>query len=761
MQKSSKDATEPRPWWIENPATLDESHLCDICRHIDFKFLVKNRLPSKHAIKLGLLRETVRKDRCAFCRMVVNAISITYKVNVVEKLENEAKDTFCELLNDEKKTRSSERVYPLEIMIYNDNGAIDSGDDMATIQCLSDEKSPRPNEGRLVSTNQADITQLKKWIHTCEHVHPSSDSDRAKVLPHRDLFLCVIDVQRECIVKAPQECRYMALSYVWGGPQELQYTKATQSELEKPKGLSIDDLRLPRTIKDAMLLVSRFDERYLWVDSLCIMQDDAESKHDQISLMDVIYQSAILTIVALSGKSADAGLPGVRPGSREIRQHIEHVQGLRLTNALLGPASSIDSSVWNSRAWTYQEWKLSRRLLLFAEEQISWKCDHVSCWEDEFESDFRLDEIEPGSAGRALDRDYDPDRLPLKGHTNFGTYARAVEGFSVRGLSFESDVLNAFAGITNYLRPIMRGGYVYGLPETELDEVLLWQPVGPMKRRVLSDNGNPIFPSWTWAGWIGPVYYLYADVFSEVTWQAVDQQEFSSEEFRYPNECKDQNDGKWEHRNAAFWHYYVHSDSPDIYYLHPTALERERPPRLRLDTKLGRLLFWAFSAHFDITGDHNIHSRVGDTELCKEGQHVVCLLSMFDREGRLAGTVRIPGPIASDLSKGSHEFILVSRTRLDQKNLYDEDPLKIDKKHFANWSLEHTSFKVEDDNPSDIWGPKYAFDHTRYDAEKFFCVYNVMLVEWKEGVAYRLGLGWVHIDAFHQALPEKKFITLG
>lgn len=760
-QKTPKDVSGPRPWWIENPTSFDEHHLCDICRHINFKFLVSNNLPSRHALKLGLLRDIFRKDKCAFCRMVVHAISITYKVNILEKVENEAKDTFCELLNDEKRARGRDMVYTLEIMIYNDNGTIDSGDDSAMIHYLADEKNPRPNEGRLVSRNQGEMSQLKKWLHNCENVHPSSDTDRARNLAPKNLSLRVIDVESQCIINAPQHTRYMALGYVWGGPQELQYAKTTQSELERPNGLSIDDERLPGTIKDAMLLVSRFDERYLWVDSLCIMQDDAENKHDQIALMDVIYQCAILTIVAVSGKSAGAGLPGVRTGSREVRQHIEHVQGLKLTNALLRPASSIDSSVWNSRAWTYQEWKLSRRLLLFADEQITWKCDHVSCWEDEFEPEFRVSEMEPGSAGRALDRDYSPDRLPLKGRINFRMYALAVENYSLRSLSFDSDALNAFAGIMNYLRPIMRSGYVYGLPEAELDEALLWQPVGLIKRRVYSDSGNPIFPSWTWAGWIGPVHYLYADVFSEVTWRAIDSQGFSSEEYRYPSDCRDQNDGKWEHRNAGFWHYYVHSDAPDTYYLHPTALEIERPPRPRLDTTLGRLLFWALSAHFDITGDHNIYTRVGDTELCNDGQHVICLLSMFDREGHLAGTVHIPGPIASKISKGSHEFILLSRTRLDEKNLYDEDPLKVDKERLANWSLEHTPFEVEDDAPSDIWGPKYDFDHTRYDAEKFFCVYNVMLVEWKEGVAYRLGLGWVHIDAFHQAFPERKFITLG
>lgn len=85
-------------------------------------------------------------------------------------------------------------------------------------------------------------------------------------------FLRVIDVQLQCIVKVPEMCRYMTLSCVWGGPQELQLTKKCQIKLERPDGLSIDDKGLARTIEDAMLLVSRFDERYLWVELLCIKQ---------------------------------------------------------------------------------------------------------------------------------------------------------------------------------------------------------------------------------------------------------------------------------------------------------------------------------------------------------------------------------------------------------------------------------------------------------------------------------------------------------
>lgn len=94
-------------------------------------------------------------------------------------------------------------------------------------------------------------------------------------------------------------------------------------------------------------------------------------------------------------------------------------------------------------------------------------------------------------------------------------YGKAVEVYTPRSLSFSSDALNAFSGKMNYLRPIMRGGFAYGLPETELDEALLWQPMGLLTRRRHPNNGSAMFPSWTWAGWVGSVNYLYDDIFSE------------------------------------------------------------------------------------------------------------------------------------------------------------------------------------------------------------------------------------------------------
>lgn len=81
--------------------------------------------------------------------------------------------------------------------------------------------------------------------------------------------------------------------------------------------------KLPNTIKDAKKLTDILGERYLWVDNLCIIRGDDQNKALQIGAMNSIYSSAILTIAAASGTSADTGLPGMSAGPRDFQQHIE------------------------------------------------------------------------------------------------------------------------------------------------------------------------------------------------------------------------------------------------------------------------------------------------------------------------------------------------------------------------------------------------------------------------------------------------------
>ena len=122
--------------------------------------------------------------------------------------------------------------------------------------------------------------------------------------------------------------------------------------LEKDQTLVARLDELPRTIKDAMSLTKSVGEQYLWVDSLCIIQDDPDDKEHQIAAMSHIYTSAALTIAIVSGDHANAGLAGMSAGPRTFPQRIKEIQGIYLANRCEGLTRAVDELFWNIRAWT-------------------------------------------------------------------------------------------------------------------------------------------------------------------------------------------------------------------------------------------------------------------------------------------------------------------------------------------------------------------------------------------------------------------------
>jgi hypothetical protein len=108
--------------------------------------------------------------------------------------------------------------------------------------------------------------------------------------------------------------------------------------------------RIAQVVKDAMILTSKIGQRYLWVDSLCIVQDSPE-KLSTISKMDLVYQNSLLTFVAATGEHADVGLPGVRPHSRAEEQRCA-VLGEHLRLIVPHSLRALENTTWASRAWT-------------------------------------------------------------------------------------------------------------------------------------------------------------------------------------------------------------------------------------------------------------------------------------------------------------------------------------------------------------------------------------------------------------------------
>jgi hypothetical protein len=369
------------------------------------------------------------------------------------------------------------------------------------------------------SDQQVSIGLIRKWLLECEKNHGAACNSRELFYPtrtgsvyaHQLKETLLIDVVEKRLVSASLSQRYIALSYVWGKINAFQTKKANRDYLGRQGALCTGQTQPSQTIRDAMELVKALGERYLWVDALCIVQDDASQKHDVITRMHEIYDAAIATIVALSGRDADSGLPGLRARSRQAQRSIE---GANLQFIALPPPleEEIKASYWESRAWTLQERMLSRKLIYFSASQMHFQCQE--CVKSEVAvSSMQTDGLRTTNT---ISMELSPDRelSPLIGQwvrcrgvgesrpLFFPIYSRLVQQYTMRNLSYEADILNAFSGIMMHLQNCYGGKFFSCLPEASFDLALLWVSGKGQRRR-------PAFPTWSWTSWVGRVSYIH------------------------------------------------------------------------------------------------------------------------------------------------------------------------------------------------------------------------------------------------------------
>ncbi|ORY04654.1 heterokaryon incompatibility protein-domain-containing protein [Clohesyomyces aquaticus] len=353
--------------------------------------------------------------------------------------------------------------------------------------------------GRL-RTNEVNLRLPRRWLDLCHIAHGTSCN------PTRTsksvVGMRVVDVVNMTIVNAPPNCPYAALSYCWGSVQNFKCTTENYDLLSLPGGLATAPL--PNTIRDAITVTLAMSLRYLWVDALCITQDDQDMVQSQIPLMDTIYSAAIVTIVAAGGDNSHSGLPGVQVGSRKIKTDIVRTGGLNVTRApnayyRLG----VEDSVWRSRAWTMQEELFSNRKLIFTPERMVWTC-RGDYWTEQ-----EAREPSPRPERKALAPRVDGIETKLPDTLSFSTYETLVQAYSRRQMGYLSDSLNAFAGIERHLFTAAGYQVIWGLPQMWFTRCLAWRTRYETdqhhEKQVLSSHDGTThsvgFPSWSWSAW--------------------------------------------------------------------------------------------------------------------------------------------------------------------------------------------------------------------------------------------------------------------
>ncbi|KAK1654922.1 hypothetical protein BDP81DRAFT_389932 [Colletotrichum phormii] len=367
-----------------------------------------------------------------------------------------------------------------------------------------------PYYGR-IRPPEIDFRLLKEWNRICGNVHGDPCGLTSIHTKRRPRMIRSIDVDAMCIVDLRNPgAKWVAPSYVWG-KREFKVLKGTSLELLRCPG-ALDSSWIPDTILDAITVTRMIGERYLWTDSLCIIQVSPQDKATFIPLMEVIYGLATLTIVALSGEGAYDGLPGL--------QKAPPPDGLGFT-----PADR-NRSKYMTRGWTFQEILLSRWLLIFTQEVVFWERQSAT-WRE----DANWEILDPVNRGLTLFRnsvfnfDHEGIHIPKADPESINRmYQSLVSDYGKRELTYDGDALAAIEGILASIQLTSGFGFTWALPKSFLGVAITWSTdhnVSSVRRRKATytiatkhDTIQVPYPSWSWIGWIGP--NLFDDLFGSL-----------------------------------------------------------------------------------------------------------------------------------------------------------------------------------------------------------------------------------------------------
>jgi hypothetical protein len=334
---------------------------------------------------------------------------------------------------------------------------------------------------------------VDEWIEKCDRQHKCYQGHQT-ALPTR-----VIDVSQEdprLVISNEERSPYITLSHCWGGEQPITTTISTLDE--RIAKIPMDSL--PALYRDAVKLTRHLGIKYLWIDSLCIVQDCQDDWRKESAKMGEIYRLSYLTLYALSSPNCHQGILVERESLTETRPD---PSGRSAYNQRAREEVFKDAPLCQ-RAWALQERLLSPRLLHYSREEMFWEC--LACTARE--SSHRISLYRPGTykyeryecpqvkIPLVLPLEENPSfpvSLPSDWHTIVAEYTRCQ-------LTQSSDKLPAISGLASVFQRNTGYTYLAGLWEEELANGLLWFCITEQDRgRTTKPRTGPYRgPSWSW-----------------------------------------------------------------------------------------------------------------------------------------------------------------------------------------------------------------------------------------------------------------------
>ena len=521
---------------------------CEVCNDLD----PRGHLASKLVKRAGIAKSTLElpcvyfwqweKSKCRFCGLIVDAIK---KMSPPTSW----RDWPATPLSLEAITISEDEPILLTVRDRRSDGSKLRG-----IELFRSPEVEIPSFSTLGAAadifDRPDLDDcfmfFKKWIQDCSKNHAACQ-ETLQELPRRvlDLGFPCLNGDRAPIIKLletnHQNQRYTALSHCWGESAEI--FKTTEKNIRTLKN-GVDLSSLPNTFQDAIIITRRLGIRYIWIDSLCIVQDDQDDLAIEAAKMHSIYRNAFITIAAASSSSGKESFLGQRPAdfkSVPIRfrapapadQHpnrslkffgstlsklcarnrasVINARWTKRVSVQVGvntwlPATDSTSSIFrgplSERGWTLQERVLSTRIIHFTDEGIRWECLSQTHSED-------LRTCPPSFMNQLSDIAQLSPREPARLRRLHGFWRYMLMEYTSRKLTFRSDLLPALGGIATRMHELHGSEYLAGLWRDHIIEDLCWWTITfrRVQRRHIQKNDHKslnldpnykTLPTWSW-----------------------------------------------------------------------------------------------------------------------------------------------------------------------------------------------------------------------------------------------------------------------
>lgn len=366
----------------------------------------------------------------------------------------------------------------------------------------------------------ASLKMARFWLEECLTGHADCARDNLGWLPTRVIDVGDADGERPPRLletadlpssksESSNPLVFVALSHCWGSKQIITTTTSTLAD--RKRGINFRDLS--KTFQDAVVTTHRLGLRYLWIDSLCIIQDSVDDWMAESVQMCTIYERALFTIMAAHAGGGDQGCFVERDGLAQLPlamrfnapekseawdacfQLPDHGQGLR---------PKFNSTLF-TRAWVLQEQFNSRAKLIFFGEQVHWECVTMSGSEQRPLDGKKIWDVVGGEMNLAVEK---PDGSVDDAYYGLEWY-ELVRNYTRRGITKSMDRLIAIDGIAQSIQKRTSDRYIAGLWAQGLPLGLMWYIPWTLsksgswhtlekdaKTYLSSRHEQPLAPSW-------------------------------------------------------------------------------------------------------------------------------------------------------------------------------------------------------------------------------------------------------------------------